>query len=359
MNLLDWYNKNKFSPISYLEKTPEYRFLLEITSFLDKSYDKVSLAQRMWHVKNDNFSLQICQYCQKSMNYYNGYQVHKECKNNKISDKISKVFKIKKLLSDLSINDYKIGKGNDVILKDSVITFFFLDDLFYEDERIMIKKKEEIESLYNKRNIQIIYENCINDKEKYKEILSYNSNKIIERISARKCEIRNVHVNDAKRLLENNHLQGYVGYTVCYGLYYDNKLIQIMTFKCTNKDEKIYEVGRLCTEKGYMIIGGANKLFSHFKNNVDFSKCITYCDKSMFSGNVYKNLNGFIREKDSSPAYFYISEEKKIISRHFCKLKNLYSLFPQFIGMSEKEIIKKLNFKRVYNCGNYKFVYYR
>lgn len=50
------------------------------------------------------------------------------------------------------------------------------------------------------------------------------------KINARDCVIKDVNKKVEREFLNNNHVQGFVkGSTVCYGLYLNDELVQIMS----------------------------------------------------------------------------------------------------------------------------------
>lgn len=61
--------------------------LFSVTSFLDKVYDKVKITQRIWHVANENYSLQMC-LCGKIKNFDRKYSYCKDCFPKVVAEKI-------------------------------------------------------------------------------------------------------------------------------------------------------------------------------------------------------------------------------------------------------------------------------
>lgn len=60
--------------------------LLSVTSFLDNHYSDVTLGQRGWHVRHNDYNLQLCPVCNRPMIYNHGYYaVHPECMYKKIA----------------------------------------------------------------------------------------------------------------------------------------------------------------------------------------------------------------------------------------------------------------------------------
>ena len=72
-------------------------------------------------------------------------------------------------------------------------------------------------------------------------------------IYARKCEVRLVDKNEEKSFLNQYHLQGYQKSMTCLGLYYNNELVQLMSF-CKRRFNKNYqyELLRLCTSRNQL-----------------------------------------------------------------------------------------------------------
>ena len=66
-------------------------------------------------------------------------------------------------------------------------------------------------------------------------------------------------VNQQRSFLESNHLQGCSSATFCVGLYADDSLTQMMSFK--NRGNGVWEIQRLCTKIGCSVVGGAERLF--------------------------------------------------------------------------------------------------
>lgn len=125
------------------------------------------------------------------------------------------------------------------------------------------------------------------------------------KIGARKCIIKKVKAEEEKEFLNIYHLQGYQKSMVCYGLYYKEELLQLMSFSKSRYRKSIpYELLRLCTKEGYTIIGGSNKLLKEFEKEYNPSSIVSYCNRDKFGGNVYTQL-GFEAEK-LKPTAFYV-----------------------------------------------------
>ena len=194
--------------------------------------------------------------------------------------------------------------------------------------------------------IHIFEDDWFHKKDIIKSVLSNFINPSNnQKIYARKCTIKEVSFKDTNEFLEENHLLGKsMSFSKCYGLYYNDELVSLMTFKLISKETNQYELQRYAIKKYTTIIGGAERLFKQFINNVDYSSIITYNDNSIFRGNIYPKL-GFKYVRTNNPNYMFIDSKhcvERISKQSIRKLKVGYSI--------EKE--KELGLLRVYNAGN-------
>ena len=113
------------------------------------------------------------------------------------------------------------------------------------------------------------------------------------RLYARKCKIECVSWKESKDFLDLYHLQGCgIPTKINYGLFYDGKLIELMTFgKSRFSKSYDYELMRLCTMSEYVVIGGANKLLNHFIKEFNPESIVSYSNNDTMVGGVYKEMN--------------------------------------------------------------------
>lgn len=139
------------------------------------------------------------------------------------------------------------------------------------------------------------------------------------RLYARKCVVKEI--KDTKivgEFLNRNHLQGSIGSSVKLGLYYEDKLVSLMTFGKLRRNlgqvasEGSYELLRFCNDRDYSVIGSASKLFKYFIRNYDPEMITSYADRGWsIRDNVYLKL-GLNYEGDTQPSYFYIKGHERI-----------------------------------------------
>lgn len=182
-----------------------------------------------------------------------------------------------------------------------------------------------------------------------------------ERVFARNCEVREVDLNTTNEFLNLYHLQNTCrNQQIRLGLYYNNELIEIMTFGTPrfNKNYQ-FELLRLCTRPDYIVVGGANKLFNYFIENYNPSSIISYCDDSKFSGNVYTQL-GMLHKATSNPAsHWYNIKNKRHISDSLLRQRGADQLLgtTDGKGTSNREIMLREGFVEVYDCGQSTYIW--
>ena len=188
-------------------------------------------------------------------------------------------------------------------------------------------------------------------RNRLKNIFNLNNNK---KIYARKCIIKEIDVNTKDKFLEKYHIQGKDISEIRLGAFYNNELISVMTFSKGNiskgsKNEKyIWELNRFCSDYNYHIIGIASKLLSYFKKNYNWKEIFSYADRRWSNGNLYYKI-GFELEYITGINYWYIKNNYRIHRFNLRKRKN------EPKNITEFELRDKEGYKRIWDCGNYKF----
>lgn len=168
------------------------------------------------------------------------------------------------------------------------------------------------------------------------------------RIYARKCKIVELKAKECRNFVDNSHIQGFVPTTKYYGLYYEDELVQVMSFRKTSENN--WEISRLCSKLNIQVVGGTSRLFKHFAKNNKFDSIISYSSNDYFTGDIYRRL-GMKFIKDTPPSYRYFGNMGNILSRQQCQK---HKLVKQGFDptKSEHEIMLERGYLRVYNSGN-------
>lgn len=211
-------------------------------------------------------------------------------------------------------------------------------------------------NLCNEKDIQLLHIFDFDDLDIWKSMIS-NKLGLNEKIYARKCIIKELEYKDVKDFLNENHLQGSCPSKINLGLFYNEELVEVMTFGKPRFNKKYnYELLRLCTKKYTNLIGGASKLFKYFTRKYKGS-IISYANRRFSNGNIYNQL-GFKELNKTEPNYWYTKKDK-ILSRYQCQKHKLNSLLEDFNPeLSEYENMSNNGYFRIYDCGNivYEFV---
>ena len=123
-------------------------------------------------------------------------------------------------------------------------------------------------------------------------------------------DIRKVSKEDQITFLDQYSLDSYRNFDKCIGIYYNNELIQTISFK----GDMLF----ICVKFGYDIIKGTKEVIQSYMNNNQLNYILTCVDLSKFTGQTYEDMK-----------FELINYIKPfIISENFnetCKLKQLYN----------------------------------
>lgn len=270
---------------------------------------------------------------------------------------------IKTILPNENIieNDRTIlnGKELDIYIPNLKISFE-INGLIWHSEKFNDEKKYHLRKtqLCEKQGIRLIHifeDEWVDKNDICKSRILNILNKIENKIYARKCVIKEVLYKDSVEFINENHIQGNVMSTYRYGLYYNNELVSLMTFSKPrinvkgNKDDNSYELLRFCNKKNINVIGGASKLFAHFKKIHNPKKIISYADRRWSKGELYEILN-FVKYNESQPSYSYVINKKRV-NRFSLRKDILVSKYGCDPKMTEKEFCNSKGWYRIYDCG--------
>lgn len=180
------------------------------------------------------------------------------------------------------------------------------------------------------------------------------------KINARECSVKKIDKKLAKEFLDINHKQGNANSKICYGLYYNGELVQLMSFGKPrfNKNYQ-WEIIRDCTKKGYLVRGGVSKLWKHFlsENSCHSCICYSYPHDNTFVDKYIDNC-GFVNLHKTKLAknVFFEGEwngELKRYSKAILERHGVDRLLNGSFGndRTNEEIITSLGFKKIIEDG--------
>lgn len=181
-------------------------------------------------------------------------------------------------------------------------------------------------------------------------------------VFARKCSIEKVDQSTANVFLGLYHLQGSArGQTACYGMYYDGKLVSVMTFGKPRYNKSYqWELIRLCYHPSYRVVGGSERMWKHFLSDERPRSVLSYCDSSKFTGSVYYKL-GMTLKSEGLPSKHWYSESETERSKHITNNFLLQHGYDQIFrtnfgkGTSNEKLITERGYLPIYDCGQMTF----
>lgn len=359
--LLEKYGVDNFS------KTQEFKNIIQ--NNYKKLYPKINILE----VKQYDVDV-MCDRCKKEFtiskqNLYERYKrkhiVCTYCNPIGQSSQSGTEDEICSFLEELNVNfirSSRILKNKqeiDILLPEYNIGIE-LNGLYWHNE-LFVNDDYHLNKTIEAKNLGIdlihIFEDEWNyNKEIVKSIIKNKLKKNVHSIFARKCEIKLIDSNESKKFLKENHIQGEVNSKVRIGLFYKEHLVSLMTFSkgriiMGGKNDE-WELNRFCNLINHNIVGSANKLLKYFILNYKPKKIISYSDKRMFNGGLYKKL-GFTEKQHSSPNYHYVINGKRYYRFNFRKSILIKEGFDP--NKTERQIMLDRKIYRIYDCGNIKW----
>lgn len=392
------YGDENYNNVEKIKETCRKKYGVENISNFEPIKIKRIQSQLQEHYKF------LIEFCEKEnlcplfdINSYNGYhfsQTYKfKCEkcNHKFENTVYNLNNLfcekcdpnRKNTIENSLFDYLTKEFPNLIIKrrDRTILYGKEIDFYIKDKKIGI----EINGLYwhsetggnhkklyhiNKTKgclfygVQLIhiFENELRDNEKIiKSILNIKLyHPSVKKIHARKCKIKEVSVSEKNSFLNDNHLQGCDKSSIKLGLYQNDELVSLMTFRKTSRfnSNVEWELMRYCSKLNTVVNGGAKKIFSHFVETYQPQSILSYSDRRYFDGNLYSSL-GFKFIDNTPPSYFYISKDYKYLMNRMNWQKHLLkNKLPNYDEtLTEWENMKNNGYDRIWDCGHSKWIY--
>lgn len=286
------------------------------------------------------------------------FTIHPYCpscfKNNRSSFEL----KLCELLDTLNVkyisNDRKIldGKELDIYIPEAKLAIEF-DGIYWHNNSLKSYEKYKV---LKEKDIQLIniFETEY-DENKIRSILEGRLH-LSKIYYARKCSIKEIDNETYKNFCNENHIQSYAAAKVKVGLFYDDELIQIMSFGKPRFNKKYeWEIVRECS-KSCGIVGGKERLFQYFLKTYNPTSIISYCDNRYFTGESYVRL-GMTKEKDTKNGYIY-TNGKITYSRYQCQKHKLKNILKNYNSeLTEYENMSANGFFRLYDFGQSVFTW--
>ena len=246
------------------------------------------------------------------------------------SGKESKVYNfIKSIYNGSVIRNHRIdNKELDIYLPDAKFAIG-VNGLYWHSE--IFKPRN-----YHKDKTKLCINNGINLLHLWEDDIDYKFNLIkyfiknklgitSKKVGARKCVVKEINDNKlVKEFLNKNHLQGSTNSSIKLGLFHNESLVSLMTFK---KSKDFYDLNRFCNQRDLIVNGSASKLLKYFVNNYS-NKVFTFSDNAYTDGKVYEKI-GFKKEYDLKPDYKYVDNGIRVHKFNYRNrdTSNLYKIY--------------------------------
>lgn len=259
------------------------------------------------------------------------------------------------------------GQEIDIFLPDYNIGIEF-NGLFWHTEEYGKNKTYHLNKTINSHKygiklIHIFEDEWINKtdivKRKIKHTLNLSDN---IRIHGRKCEIRYINAKLKNEFLNLYHLQGEDRSNVHLGAFNGDELVAVMCFNkkrnMTKNNDNEWELSRFATK--HIVIGIAGKLLKHFIREYNPKNIISFADRRWTvdsDNNLYTKL-GFKLTSILEPSYWYyhnIKDRYKRLHKFNYGKSKLIKKYPEYSNMSEWDIMKKLGYMKIWDCGLFKY----
>jgi len=203
---------------------------------------------------------------------------------------------IKTLLDKHNINYIQHARVNgrytDFLIEDSKLVleldgiYWHCDEIIKDKNYHAVKQKAYTDAGYRS---MFFREDEVHTKVDIVESMILNAVHKNVKIFARKCDLKKIDRETAKKFFLENHLMG-SGKGDTYALTHNNIICSAIQIKRTK--DKCYEVSRFCNAKKTSITGGFSKLLKYVESNINMTSLTTFIDLRYGTGD-YLPLFGF------------------------------------------------------------------
>ena len=290
--------------------------------------------------------------------------------SNKKEQELNKILKNKvletniyNLLKELYTGEIILNFNNDInfYLPEKKLGFNICN--LKENTKLKIDHNSKLFNKYKNeiKLIQIFSDELINKENIVKSRIINELGLLINKIYARKCIIKEVDAKIKNTFLNQNHIQGEDRSEFKYGLYYNEELVSIMTFRkprtaIGNKKsiprEGNYELIRFCNKINTTVVGGASKLLNAFIKKINPKIIYSFADNRWSSPikNLYLSI-GFKFISSSKHGYWYTKNFNNRLHRFNFNRGALIKRGHNMENTTEAKMMESLNYHKINDCG--------
>lgn len=178
------------------------------------------------------------------------------------------------------------------------------------------------------------------------------------RVYGRCCEVHLISKRMAEQFLERNHMQGFASATEYVGAFWNGFIVGAMCFK-KEHDDGCWELNRCATDIDYVCCGVTGKMFKWFVRRYNPVLIKSFLDirwMDIGKANIYEIL-GFRNDGRVGPDYKYTDGNCDRMHKFGFRKQVLHRKYGLPLTMTEKEMVEKLGYYRVWDCGLVRYVW--
>jgi hypothetical protein len=172
-----------------------------------------------------------------------------------------------------------------------------------------------------------------------------------KKLAARKCDIRQVPLPQARAFCQQYHLRGTARATEAWGLYHSDQLVAVATFAPARYGNAGFtELIRFCSLHDTVVMGGLSRLISRVAGPL-----VSYADRSHSTGRAYYAA-GFKLERTTAPNYWWFQPGGERVHQSQLRKYKLLRADPTLdSSLTEQELLRQAGWSRIWDCGQLVF----
>lgn len=256
---------------------------------------------------------------------------------------------------DIYLPDYKLGIEVNPTWTHSPDTMpFGIKDRLYHQNKSIVAENAGVGLIH-------MFDTDFIDDDKYQVFLRQIESMIHKKtkIGARQCVVKNMTRKESNDFLKVYHFQGGESASdIQYGMYYGDILIGVFTVGVPRYSSHDYEIIRYCMNPNYIVMGCFDKFLKNFLKDRSSCTIVSYLDlnKRLSASNVYEK-HGFTYDHLTVPNYVWINQSGTKYKTRYATMKKKLVAQGFDSSKSEIEIMKGMNFCRVFEAGSKRYVY--
>lgn len=202
-----------------------------------------------------------------------------------------------------------------------------------------------------------LFQSDFNSKEAYWEAYIKSLGSVVS-VAARRTDVKRLSKVEEGSFFRDNHPQGHIGSSVCYGLYENGVLVMAASYSKPRFADYQWELLRMATKIGVRVVGGASKLLTAFKREFYPDNIVSYCDHCYGDGRVYGKL-GFEYVHTTLNYYWFHPRTRTVLTRYQVTKKDVVKMLGELYDytLSVEDNLRASKWYKVFKAGNSTYVW--